>query len=65
MLVAGAIVYLGARLFAEIHVEAKALAVIAPLVLLVGLRALLAPAGAGSERRASDDRSLCDSACSC
>jgi hypothetical protein len=44
MLVAGALVYAGARLFAEIHVEAKALAVIAPLVLLVSLRALFAPA---------------------
>ena len=31
MLVAGGIVYVGARAFAEIHVEAKALAVIAPL----------------------------------
>ncbi len=44
-LVAGGIVYVGARLFAEIHVEAKALAVIAPLVLLVALRALLEPDG--------------------
>ncbi|MGH2987048.1 MAG: hypothetical protein ACRDLO_10225 [Solirubrobacterales bacterium] len=43
MLVTGAIVYIGARLVAEIHVEAKALAVIAPLALLVALRALLAP----------------------
>jgi len=43
VLVAGALVYLGARLFAEIHVEAKALAVIAPLALLVALRALLDP----------------------
>lgn len=50
MLAAGAIVYLGARLFAEIHVEAKALAVIAPLTLLVALRALLSP-GDGAERR--------------
>jgi hypothetical protein len=46
MLVAGALVYVGARLVAEIHVEAKALAVIAPLVLLVTLRALLAPGNA-------------------
>ena len=45
MLVAGAVVYVGARLVAEIHVEAKALAVIAPLVLLVALRALFAPDG--------------------
>jgi len=43
MLIAGAVVYLGARLVAEIHVEAKALAVIAPLVILVSLRALLVP----------------------
>lgn len=50
-LLAGAVVYAGARLFAEIHVEAKALAVIAPLVLLVSLRALLGP-GPGDERRA-------------
>lgn len=47
MLVTGGIVYLGARRFAEIHVEAKALAVIAPLVLLVGLRALLVPGERG------------------
>ena len=38
MLIAGAVVYLGTRAVAEIHVQAKALAVIAPLVLLVGLR---------------------------
>jgi hypothetical protein len=44
MLVTGGIVYVGTRLFAEIHVQAKALMVIAPLVLLVGLRALLEPA---------------------
>ena len=50
MLVAGAIVYLGTRLFAEIHVEAKALAVIAPLTLLVSLRALLEPGGRGERR---------------
>ena len=43
MLLTGGIVYLGTRAFAEIHVQAKALAVIAPLVLLVSLRALLAP----------------------
>ncbi len=42
MLVAGATVYAGTRVFAEIHVQAKALMVIAPLVLLVGLRALFA-----------------------
>jgi hypothetical protein len=43
MLVCGGIVYVGARLFAQIHVEAKALAVIAPLALLVALAGLLAP----------------------
>ena len=43
MLVCGGIVYLGARQFAQIHVEAKALAVIAPLALLVALAGLLAP----------------------
>ncbi len=59
MLVAGAAAYLGARLFAEIHVEAKALAVISPLVMLVSLRALLAPAAAtgdGSRAEAADKR---------
>ena len=35
--IAGAAVYVGTRLFAEIHVEAKALAVISPLVVLVAL----------------------------
>jgi hypothetical protein len=52
-LLAGALVYVGARLFAEIHVEAKALAVIAPLVLLVSLRALLAPAPSDERRETS------------
>jgi hypothetical protein len=41
-LVAAAGVYVGTRLFAEIHVQAKALAVMAPLVMLISLRALLA-----------------------
>ncbi len=50
MLATGAVVYVGARLFAEIHVEAKALAIIAPLVLLVALRALFEP-GAGHRWR--------------
>jgi hypothetical protein len=50
MLVTGGIVYIGARLVAEIHVEAKALAVIAPLALLVALRALLAPRANGESR---------------
>ena len=55
-LIAGALVYAGARLFAEIHVEAKALAVIAPLVLLIGLRALLAPPASGERRAARTAR---------
>jgi hypothetical protein len=37
-------VYVGARLFASIYVEAKALAVMSPLVVLAALGALLAPA---------------------
>jgi hypothetical protein len=44
---AAAVIYLGARAFASIYVDAKALAVMAPLVLLVGLGGLLAPAAAG------------------
>lgn len=51
MLIAGGIVYVGARLFAQIHVEAKALMVIAPLVLLVSLRGLLAPPADGRQAR--------------
>ena len=49
-LVAAAAVYVGARLVASIHVEAKALAVMAPLVMLVALRALLAPTQEGEAR---------------
>jgi hypothetical protein len=45
MLVTGAIVYLGTRQVAQIHVQAKALIVISPLVLLVALRALASPDG--------------------
>jgi hypothetical protein len=45
MLVTGAIVYLGTRAVAQIHVQAKALIVIAPLVVLVSLRALASPVG--------------------
>jgi hypothetical protein len=45
LLVSGAIVYLGTREVAQIHVQAKALIVISPLVLLVSLRALAAPDG--------------------
>jgi len=52
MLASAAIVYLLARVFAQIHVEAKALAVAAPLALLVSLRALLEPADEGIEGRA-------------
>lgn len=44
-LVAAVAVYALARPFAEIHVEAKALAVLAPLVMLVILRWWLAPPG--------------------
>jgi hypothetical protein len=49
-LVAAGVVYVGARLVASIHVEAKALAVMAPLVMLVALRGLLAPAQEGEAR---------------
>jgi hypothetical protein len=42
------LVYAGARLFASIYVEAKALAVIAPLVVVAALGALLAPRLPGS-----------------
>ncbi len=42
-LAAAAFVYVLSRLFAQIHVEAKALAVLAPLVMLVTLRWLLGP----------------------
>ena len=54
-LIAGALVYAGARLFAEIHVEAKALAVILS-VLLIGLQALLAPPPSGERRATSAAR---------
>jgi hypothetical protein len=56
-LIAGAVIYLGAREFAQIHVQAKALAVIAPLTLLVALLGLLSPpegepgTTGGAERR--------------
>ena len=53
MLITGGIVYLGTRAFAEIHVQAKALAVIAPLVLLLSLRALLNRRAANGEQRSS------------
>ena len=43
VLVAAAFVYALARPFAQIHVEAKALAVLAPIVMLVSVRWLLAP----------------------
>jgi len=41
----GALVYLGARAFSSIHVEAKALAVMAPLAVVVALGGLLAAPG--------------------
>ena len=47
-LAAAAIVYVLSRLFAQIHVEAKALAVLAPLVMLVTLRWLLGPGERGN-----------------
>jgi hypothetical protein len=45
MLAAAIAVYVGARLFASIYVEAKALAVMSPLVMVVALRTLLARNG--------------------
>ena len=51
MLITGVVVYLGTRVFAEIHVQAKALIVIAPLLMLIALRALLSP-------RAREQRNL-------
>jgi hypothetical protein len=42
-LAAAALVYVLSRLFAQIHVEAKALAVLAPIAMLVTLRWLLGP----------------------
>ena len=47
---AGAVVYLGARAFSSIYVEAKALTVMAPLVVVVALGGLFA-AGPGRGRR--------------
>jgi hypothetical protein len=47
---AAVVVYVGARFVAEIHVEAKALAVMAPLLMLVALRALFEPAEDGERR---------------
>jgi hypothetical protein len=47
---AAVVVYVGARLVAEIHVEAKALAVMAPLLMLVALRALFEPAERSEQR---------------
>jgi len=47
-LAAAAFVYVLSRLFAQIHVEAKALAVLAPLVMLVTLRWLLGPGERGN-----------------
>jgi hypothetical protein len=49
------IVYVGARLFASIYVEAKALAVMSPLVVLAMLLGLLAPDWAPDGEREADD----------
>ena len=46
------IVYVGARLFASFYVDAKALAVMAPLVVMAALKALFAPSW---RRRTADD----------
>jgi hypothetical protein len=43
----GVILYAGARLFASIYVEAKALAIIAPLVVLAALLTLFSPSARG------------------
>lgn len=51
-LLAAVVVYVGARLLGGIHVEAKALAVMAPVVMLFVLPALLAPAGLRGAARA-------------
>ena len=53
MLVTGGIVYIGTRAFAEIHVQAKALAIIAPLILLITLIGLLEPRATSDEQRAT------------
>jgi hypothetical protein len=50
---AAVVVYVGARLVAEIHVEAKALAVMAPLLMLVALRGLFEPAQDSQRRGAT------------
>ena len=50
MLAAAGALYGGARLFAGIHVEAKALAILAPLAALVALRGLLAPVDPARDR---------------
>jgi hypothetical protein len=44
-LAAAGVIYVGARLFSSIYVEAKALAILAPLVVLVGLGGLLSASG--------------------
>lgn len=46
-----ALIYLLSRPLAEIHVEAKALAIMAPLAVLATLRALLAPAAGSAASR--------------
>ena len=62
MVVAGAVIYVGARLEASIYVQAKALAVIAPTVAFVALRGLLAwPKADSGERAAGSGQSAADS----
>ena len=55
-LAAAAAVYAGTRIEAEIHVQAKALAVMAPLVMVVSTRALLAPVAGAPDRRLATGR---------
>ena len=55
------VVYAGARLYASIYVEAKALAIMAPLVALAGLHALFSRQGRGAggrEEEAVEGRSV-------
>jgi len=52
-LVTGGLIYIATRAVAEIHVQAKALAVIAPLVMLISLRALLQPSN--NEQRTTNN----------
>src|SRR5919109_1552566 len=54
--ISAVIVYAGARVFASIYVEAKALAVMSPLVLLAILLGLLAPSWAPDHGQRTDPR---------